>query len=272
MNSIEKSWRGLIGFLILPAVLLGGSEVLAQQWVPPEKPEPGLIRNEADTDIEEGRLGLAALKYLWYHENALRYEPSLAGVRLSYALNDWRELADKYPPALQDMVLVRDRAEESVRLSDDDFSAFQDFVALNDVLDDDGRTIALFKWLDQNNRHFARSVYIVAQDALVDAGELPLCEKYIVGNNSFDSVLNAHDEYMQWMERRYDGKIDPRLIDAQQMILSRRVAYIVAILVNRGRTSEANEIASRVLDSLTDEQHRIQISDALEGIPPQRLR
>lgn len=271
LDELKRSWRRQLRFLVAP-LLLCGSVVFAQQWVPPDNPEPTKIRDEAEADIEEGRLGLAAEKYLWYHENALKYDPYLGGVRLSFALGDWRKLADKYPRALQDMRLVRDRAEESVRLSDDDFSAFQDFVALNDVLDDDGRTVELFGWLDQNNRPFARSVYIIAQDTLVYVGDFALCEKYIVGRNSFDAAMSNYEEHVQWMKNRYDGKVEPWRIDAEQMILSRRAAYIVAILVNVGRTPEADEIADRVLDVLTNEQHRVQISDALEGIPPHRLR
>lgn len=259
-------------FLLVLSVLLGSASAMAQQWIPPENPEPQKIRDEADLDIEQGRLGLAAEKYLWYHHNALKYQPSLGGVRLSYALGDWRDLADMYPPALQDMRLVRDRAEESIRGGNDDFSAFQDFVALNDVLRNDGRTIELFKWLDQNNRHLARSVFIVAQDALVAGSEYEICEKYIVGRNSFEYALERHEDTVRRFKERYKDEPDAPIFESFDMMFARQSSFIIAILVNRDRQSEADAIAERALSLLDDEIHKVQISDALEGIPPERLR
>ena len=256
---------------LIVASLFGGNNVFAQQWVPPLDPDPGQIRGEADLDIDEGRFDLAAEKYLWYHENALKYEPSLGGVRLSFALGDWRELADKYPPALQDMSLARDRAEESVRVNDKDFSAFQDLAALNRVLNEDGRTIELFKWLDQTDRHFARNVYIVAQDSLVAGSEYELCEKYLVGRNSFNSLIKDHEQTIARFKERYKDDPDADLFETFDMIFARRAAFIIAILVNRGREPEANEMAERAFRLLESEEHQLQISDALVGIPPERL-
>lgn len=266
-----RDFRRIFGCTLIFAPLFGSNVVFAQQWAPPLDPSPSQIRDEADLDIEEGRFGLAAEKYLWYHENALKYEPSLGGVRLSFALGDWRELAGKYPPAFQDMSLVRDRAEESVRLKDRDFSAFQDFASLNRVLNEDGRTIELFKWLDQNNRHFARDVFVMAQGALVAGSEYELCEKYIVGRNSFDSVIEHHEQTIARFKERHKDNPDAELFETFDMIFARQAAFIIAILVNRDRQPEAKEMADRALQLLEDEEHQLQISDALEGVPPERL-
>lgn len=272
INMATSFGQRLLALAVAVSLLLVNFGVAAQQWMPPHDPDPRAIRKEADTDIQAGRFDLASEKYLWYHENALKYRPSLSGVRLSFALHDWRDLANQYPPALQDMQWIRDKAEESVRKSDDDFAAYQELVALNDVLKDDGRTIELFKWLDQHNRHFARSVYTIAQHALVDAGELALCEKYIVGDNSFESIMDDYERRLQWSDDYYEGDVDPRRHDFDQMFLTRRTAYIIAILVNLERSSEAAVIAETVLQALENETHKVQISDALEGIPPERLR
>jgi hypothetical protein len=170
------------------------------------------------------------------------------------------------------MRLVRDRAEESLRAKSGDFDAFHDFVALNDVLKEDGRTIELFKWLDQNDRHLARNAYIVAQDALVAGSEYVLCEKYIVGRNSFDSIIEDYEETIRRFTERYKDEPDARILEVFDMSFARTTSFIVAILVNRDRFSEAEDIAERALQLLDDETHRVQISDALEGIPPERLR
>ena len=70
-------------------------------WEPPSSPDPRDILGEARDDREHGRYELALEKHVWFHENALTFRPSLAGVRLSYALDDWLQLAARYPPALE---------------------------------------------------------------------------------------------------------------------------------------------------------------------------
>lgn len=269
---MANSWRKLLTATIAVAVLLTSLSAAAQSWVPPEDPDPREIRREAEVDVQEGRLDLAAEKYLWYHQHALDHEPALAGVRLSFALHEWRELADIHPRALHDMRLVRDWAEESIRLQTGENSDFRDFVALNDVLKEDGRTIELFKWLDQNNRHMARSVYMSAQDSLVYSGEFDLCERYLVGRNSFDWIHEGFEELLSRLEERDEGSVDERQLDALHMNFARRAAYIVAILVNVDRADDAAMVAEQALEALEGYSYAYQISDALEGIPPKRLR
>lgn len=270
-NSLTVLHKFSISVLVF-LLLLDSPTALAQQWVPPENPDPEQIRDQAEVNMENGRLDLAAEKLLWYHNHALEHEPSLAGVRLSYALAQWQHLAGKYRPALLDMQLARDRAEESLRNGSGDYSAFQDFVALNDVLKDDGRTIELFKWLDRSDRHLAREVFVMAQDALVAGSEYALCETYIVGQNSFNSIIEAHERTVSRFTEQFKDDMDPMFFEAFEMVFARRSSFIVAILVNRDRASEAEAIAERALQLLHDETHRVQISDALEGIPPKRLR
>ena len=271
MDVLRKVWRESARYAIAFVVFFVCAAVMAQQWVPPEDPDPRQVRDEANTDIRTGRLSLAAEKYLWYYENALKYRPSLYGVRLSFALHDWRKLAEKYPPALQDMRLARDRAEDSVRSRNDAFDAYNDFAALNNVLKEDGRTIELFKWLDQNDRHLARDVYIVAQGALVANGEFELCEKYIVGQNSFNWIVEDHERTVARLSEKYKDEETSDLLESYEKFFVRRASYIIAILVNRDRALEAEEMSKRALNLLDDELHQIQISDALEGIPPERL-
>ena len=269
MKSLSDFWPGALISTLAVLLCLNTVDVAAQQWVPPDNPDPEVIRNEARDDAERGRYRLAAQKYLWYHENAADLQPSLVGVRLSFALYNWRTLARQYLPAMQDMRRVRDRAEESVRNETGDLPAFMDAAALNSVLGADDRTIELFKWLDQENPALANEVFIAAQEVLVASGEFALSEKYIVGQNSFDSVLEQHEHTLQQLEDAGHG--DEDFVDAYRMIFARRSAHIIAILVNRDRSPEAEAIAGKALQVLTNDAHKSQISDALRGDPPEPL-
>lgn len=268
-----------VAFLLF-AISLGYA---AEPWVPPQDPDPEEIRRGADKDFLKGRYELASQKYVWYHENALKYRPALLGVRVSFALIGWRNLGEQYPPALQEMKRARDKAEERVRQNGSEPSAskgvaavqvvgnFQDAAALNRVLKEDDRTIELFKWLSEHDPDLAHLAYAIAQDALVEAGEFALCETYLTGRNSFDEVLKDLKRHLKWVDGHYGGVENAPHVDSHYQIFARKVAYIVAILVNRNRLSDAEIIAEKATHELQDENLRNQIDEALQGIPPGRL-
>jgi hypothetical protein len=280
VNSSIKRFQALPIAFLFCAISLGAA---AEQWTPPQNPDPEEIRRGADKNAREKRYDLASQKYVWYHENALKYQPALVGVRVSFALMGWRSLANQYPPALEDMRRAQDKAEERVKSNNDDASAFetigkikglmsfQDAAALNRILRENNRTIELFKWLDEQDPDFAHRVFVIAQDALVDAGEYALCETYLTGRNSFSEILDNHQKQIGLMEQLYGGAENAPHIDSNYMTFTRRAAYIVAILVNRDRLSDAKIIAEKAMRELENENLRNQIGDALRGVPPKQL-
>jgi hypothetical protein len=61
--------------------------------------DPRAALDEARTLRLAGRLDEALEKHLWFQDNASRIEPALIGVRLSFALAEWGELAKIHPAA-----------------------------------------------------------------------------------------------------------------------------------------------------------------------------
>ena len=51
----------------------------------------------------------ALKRHVWFHEHAIEHDPGMSGVRLSFALSAWRDLAEVYPPAKKALVDTRDR-------------------------------------------------------------------------------------------------------------------------------------------------------------------
>lgn len=276
MRNITAGSNSLsIAVLVLALCSCSGAE----RWTPPDNPDPEEIRRGADEDAREERYELASRKYVWYFENALEHEPALAGVRVSFALMGWRSLAEQYPPALEEMMRARDKAEDRVRSAASNSNsteiehlfAFQDAASLNNIFDENGRTVELFKWLSENKQDVAHLVYAIAQDALVEAGEYALCETYLTGGNSFEGVLRDHRQQLEYAETYSGNADDSANVDWMFELFARRTAYIVAILVNRDRLSDARAIADSAMQELEDEVHKNQIEDALRGIPPERL-
>jgi len=231
-------------------------------------PNPEEILAEARADRKAGRHEAALEKHVWFHENALRYDPALAGVRLSFALADWKTLANRYPPALSSMKQIRDEAGERVKKNNDDYDAFNDFESLNNKLNEENRTVELFKWLDTNDPIFAWAAYRVAQDALVAAGEFELCGKYIDATDSYKEIRQILRLNRMWAE---DGLITDDVMEVTTEIFAYKTALLVAILSRTGRSREASEIADKALQEFEQETFKKQILDAKGGLIPERV-
>src|ERR1044072_6141550 len=109
------------------AALVYGAQALAV-WTPPEKPNPAQILQDANADTRAGQFEDALAKHLWYHRNALKHSPAQGGVRLSFALSYWHNLATKYPPAMTALKAERDEARRIALTDDDVRDPSQEFV------------------------------------------------------------------------------------------------------------------------------------------------
>src|SRR5258705_11073209 len=94
--------------------------------------DPSQVFREARNLDKMGAYAEALEKHLWFHENALVHDPSLYGVRLSFALRHWVKLGDLYPPARAALESVRDVKTIALREGSLDRELFQDVASINE--------------------------------------------------------------------------------------------------------------------------------------------
>ncbi len=135
---------------------------------------------------------------IWFHEHSLEHEPSMVGVRLSFALSAWAQLGTKYPPAQKAMVQTRDRAVSQILEGKGGIMLFMDAAALNRELLENAKTVELFETLDQKQPELAKESFKVVSELLFDAKKLDLLKKYVSPlNESFDAIRKDYDESYQ---------------------------------------------------------------------------
>ncbi|MDJ0938341.1 MAG: hypothetical protein QNJ00_01125 [Woeseiaceae bacterium] len=208
-------------------------------WSPPENPDPRAILDEARADRHAGRYAESLAKHVWFHDNALKLDRALAGVRLSFALSDWKQLADRYPPALARMREIRDRDERRVMENKADYNAFHDAVRLNEYLKETDRTVHLFRWLDENDPELAERSFSVARDTLIASGELDLCAKYVGDLESYREELETLLERQEVMRQAVGGASAERTTDRLRNHLAYDLLTDIATLVMIGRLDQA---------------------------------
>lgn len=228
-------------------------------WTPPRDPNPTSILSEARDDTAAGRYEVALVKHLWYHENALKFDDGQAGVRLSFALSDWLELAKLYPPAMEALRSTRDLAEQQVRAGHDAWASFNDFDGINQCLNENRRTVELFRWLSIERLDDAKAFVNVAQDALMAEGEHELLIKHIDPEQKFDDIGYYHRASL----RSVRG--DALRKEALDRLYARKLARLVALLVVLGRRSEAERHLHLLDIEREDDFVREAVARALKG-------
>jgi hypothetical protein len=249
--------RILITLLIL-------SMTTQAEWQPPEKPNPSAILQEAKEDFSADHFEEALAKQIWFHENALKIEPAQYGVRLSFALVAWRDLAVKYPPAMEALRHARDTAESNVQTNDGTFESFHDAVSLNDILRESGRTVTLFKWVDEHKPEQAKRALGVADHALIAAKEYALCGKYVEPQADYDASVRGYRQNLKMSkEKRFKN-----MKDFGEEKFSSDVGTLVALLVLNDRKDEAKTIKDKAIKEWDDQAFQERLDKALRGVLP----
>ena len=257
--------------LILVSLLLLPSGVgQAEDWTPPDNPDPSVILNEAKADANSGKHEVALAKLIWYHENATKLQPSQSGVRRSFALAQWLELGEVYPPALEKLVEIRDKTEEKIRDEKQirvRFEDFHDFTALNDTLRQEERTVEAFKWVSEKNEDDAQRVYGISEAALIRHKEYELCGRFIDPEADVERIGESYTSGLT-LSKRF-GKSHQDYVDRKVV---NEAAILVAILVKNDRIPEAKAAADELKTYVTDgkllKKLERELDAALKGIVP----
>lgn len=125
----------------------------------------------AKTAMREGRHAEALEGFVWFHEHALEESPSWSGVRLSFALRAWIDLAVFYPPAMVALRATRDRTVAALLRGDGGRRAFRDVVSIDEYLQEPQQTYQLFLTLEEHDAVLAQGCGYAARDAMIAAGD-----------------------------------------------------------------------------------------------------
>jgi hypothetical protein len=240
-------------------------------WKPPANPDPMAILGEAEADTDAGQYEAALAKHVWLHYESLNANDAFTGVRLSFALEQWRKLADLYPPAMDVLLRVRNEAAAAARHpteASSTFESFQDLGAINSHLGEDAQTVEAFKHLDADHPASAERVYDVARDVLVEAKEYTLCGKYIRSRRDWRFIRDFYE--MQFDDEDDPLKSSPEMRNFAEQYLTAESGTLIALLVANGRVDEAEPIAREAKLLRDDKAFHAVIDSALAGTFPER--
>jgi hypothetical protein len=222
---------------------------------PGELPDPVAIHNEAKQLMEAGKYEAgkyeeALQRHIWYHNHAVAIKPSQSAVRLSFALADWTELGRRYPKAKQALIEIRDQKTRMIDEGRGYADLFSDVNSINNYLQSDTNTVALFKRIRERDPALARQAVIYARDALVKHREYELVSAYIADAQAdFDRIIWFWKDDLSRATSARDPEKDRRSADQRFVV---KVGQLIEILSGAGRKAEAEQIRSKALALIED--------------------
>jgi hypothetical protein len=253
-------------------VVVGTTAVVVNRdpaYTPPPNPQMQQILNEAQADATAGRYQEALAKFIWFRNNALRYEPAMVGVRNSFALSYWAELGEKYPPAMKKLKSIRDEAIKTVQGMDTDTAsaaaAYFTVASINNGLKEEVKNVELFKWLDVHKPAVARQVYPIAERDLIAAEEYALCGHYLDADRSYQQILGSYRRTKDALK----SNGGPQLLDFAEKMFSNQSATLVAVLAINNHNDQAEQVASQASNEISSPEFASLLAEAKTGkVPP----
>ena len=204
--------------------------------------------NAAKTSAREGRFAEALSEYIWFHEHALEEEPSLRGVRLSFALGYWMELAGQYPPARAALQSIRDEKTRRLKNGAEDYELFNDVTAINRDLCNEEATYDLFCLINSKNPAFAARCARVATPALVKAYDFKLARSFIPDPKQ--AIKQLASRFNRGIERANSFSSPEKQADITNVevrIYTEDVKLLIQIVGEAGEWEQADALAEHAI-------------------------
>ena len=185
-------------------------------------------------------------KYLWFHHHALDHDPALAGVRLSYAISEWVDLGNAYPPALEALESIQSNNLRLLREGSCEHSRFHDFASINRYLGRAELTRTLFAEMAEHQPEFARRCFRSALPALVRTRSFALARRFVSSPN--EQLDNHLAQFATVLNTRRRTSHDDTLIG----VFATHLRQLLSVFEGLGESEAANLLQSKAIEALTD--------------------
>ncbi len=270
----------------------------AETWsptpAPGEQPSLDKILQSARSLADTGSYDDALQRYIWYFDHS-RNDPGQSGVRLSFALSYWADLAHQYPKARQALIEIRDGDTRQFSQGIGGFGLFQEVSSLNHYLNDDDATVTLFKTIPKNDPTLGQQCFFIAENQLVQRHEYQICREYLgEPQAAFDRILQMWRQTKHFEEeaetrdaeqrKRFEAMAKTNAVFAHMPVFPApppfadnnfvgQTRQLIEILVATGSNADAQKIQAQAQAVLNDPRLKTAVDDAeakISGPPVQR--
>jgi len=203
--------------------------------------DPGEVLELAYTSFKNGDYAKALKNYGWFYEHVEKIDDTWIGAKYR-ALNEWGELARKYKPAYETLLIKKQEALRKFKM-DKSTNSFRDFVRISHLLNFDKEVIELFLELQRTDYRFTEDVYKFIEDIMIHNKQWEICEKYIEDAlKAYTEKLKMFDELMRISKEAYNGEFDQ--LYRKKFVLN--IRNLIEILRSSQRLEEIDIVLDRL--------------------------
>ena len=224
--------------------------------------DSGKRLSHGEKAARDGRFEEALADFVWFHEHALEHEPAYSGVRLSFALASWLELAEDYPPALDALKNIRDRGARALLAGSGDRDLFHDVESINDHLNEHRATHELFVDLNVRFPELAAACASIAMRALVKSQDYRLARTFIPDPAA--NIRRWSESLTESVTTLVEETVKSAAVrDAYIRIYADYVSEVLQVLAGVGEEEEAQKLKTFAIESVEAPDLRASVQIAL---------
>jgi hypothetical protein len=193
-------------------------------------------------------------RYIWFHDHALEHNAAMYGVRLSFALAYWKQLSAVYAPALDAMKQIRDKKTALLENGQGSFELYHDVEALNSTLEQNEKSVELFRKLDQENGPLAAKCWEVAKEHVIKAKAYDLAQKYM--GDPLQAFYKARSNYDLNASMDVDKKYGESFKTFYENQFIDETLRIIKVAIASDNVAAAKEVQEKALIVLDDNRIR----------------
>lgn len=211
---------------------------------------------EARSLAQNGEFAEALEKHVWYHENSRG--TSHAGVRLSFALNDWKQLGERFPAAKEMLASLRDQAAKAALSDSPNPLAVSEVIAIDRTMENAKRSVEFINTLAEKHPAAAKASYWYIRDLLMENREYALCRHLAPEPEAeFKNVREA------WHQS--EG-FPPNVKPTVRQLQVRRLRQLIELLVATGDEDWARKFQERAVELTKDKSLESALDDAKQRV------
>jgi len=178
------------------------------------------------------------------------FKTSYYGVRLSYCLSEWKELADIYPDAMRSLQNKRDKALQLLNKTKEP-EQFHDYKAICQVLASPEEPLKEFLRLHTKDRALSTKIVRFILDKLIENKEWKICLEYL------DNPLKKYEFNFDNFDAIFKKYVHDDSTDDDKEIFShslnwyiKEVANILLVLKHNNQIADYTLIRKRITSDL----------------------
>jgi len=176
----------------------------------------------------QGKYEEALKRFLWFDRQVYDSASEMNGVRRSFALSYWMELADRYPPALDSMLEIRNSKTTKILSNGGTCALFADVVAINRTLKENSKSISLFETLLTQSPVQAKRCHVYIISDLLNSKRYDLMKGVVDPIAEFKKDVKFHNQSLAELGE-YEEEVNKLRKKTFSMKAKQLIDYCLAI-------------------------------------------